>query len=190
MTLSSLQTSGVGSTQPEPRSLQHSRRQTPAYRMGRWQPASGEIHALVWQVDLGAPGTVGCQWKSPGQSPYAARGRQRSYRPWTHNGRQRSGPCVRQSGPACAVPKLLGSICKRIQPAFDVRRIGCLAPARMSPVRSRCCRRAFFTQHVTVRTLHCRPPSVAVRSGGTCVVVEPGRMPATDCDQAALCTAP
>ena len=80
-------------------------------------------------------------------------------------------------------------ICKRIQPAFDVSRIGCLAPARMSPVRSRCCRRAFFTQHVTVRTLHCRPPSAAVRSGGTRVVVEPGRMPVTDCDQAALCTA-
>ena len=44
-------------------------------------PAAGEIHALVWQVDFGAPRTVGCQWKSPAQSPYAARGRQRSYRP-------------------------------------------------------------------------------------------------------------
>ena len=33
------------------------------------------------QSNFGTPGTVGCQWKSPAQSPYAARGRQRSYRP-------------------------------------------------------------------------------------------------------------
>ena len=87
-------------------------------------------------------------------------------------------------------PKTVGKqICRGNQPVFDVRRIDCLAPARMSPVRSRCCRRAFFTQHVTVRTRRCRPPSVAVRSGGSGVVVELGRMPVTDCDQAALCTA-
>ena len=63
-------------------------------------------------------------------------------------------------------PKTVGKhLQKNPTPAFDVRRIGCLAPARMSPVRSRCCHRAFFTQHVTVRTRRCRPPSVAVRSG-------------------------
>ena len=191
MTLSSLQTSGVGSTQPEQRSLQHSRRQTPAYRMGRWQPTSGEIHALVGQ-------TVKLRYSRNGRMSVEITGpitlrSPRSSKVISSMNPQRA-PTIRALHSSIRArlrrPKTVGKqICRGNQPVFDVRRIDCLARTIMSPVRSRCCRRAFFTQHVTVRTRRCRPPSVAVRSGGSGVVVEPGRMPVTDCDQAALCTA-
>ena len=150
--------------------------------MGRRQPASGEIHALVWQVGRLRSSQIG-RMSVEIAGPITLRS-PRSSKTTSSMNPQRAATVRALHSPIrtrLRRHKIDGKqICRRNQPVFDVRRIDCLARTRMSPIRSRCCRRTFFTQHVTVRTLHCRPPSVAVRSGGTCVVVEPGRMPATD----------